>query len=267
MNSWEPIKTQIKQKYPNAFFDKIYELGGFIAGGYAKQLLFSASNIIKRDSEMRNIIMATDVDIFCRTKEAYSALSKFLHTKTMFTNEINDLFECFHYNEYDFDEDIGLMPPKIQLILPTDRPNAGDNIAYGSPAQLIKGFDFSVCAAAVEKEIDGYSIIIHPELFNDMYSKTLRIISVRCPVVLVWRIMKYVRKGFYLPTEDLAYIFEYWKKLGKAEQDEILQTSANLRQTKDLLESMRIAGTGGLNKIQVLIEADYNKLYRLIRFD
>lgn len=265
--NWEPIKTQIKQKYPSQFFNKIYELGGFIAGGYAKQLLFSASDIIKRDNEMRNIMLATDVDIFCKTKESYSALSEFLHTHIMFTSTIDGLFESFYFNEQDFHEDVGLMPQKVQLILPTDRPNAGDNLAYGSPTELIKGFDFSVCAAAVEKDIIGYNVIMHPELLNDIYSKTLRIISIRCPVALVWRIMKYVRKGFYLPTEDLSYIFEYWDRLGAKEKEKILQTSLNLRQTKSLLNFIREGNLNGLNETQGLINADYDKLYKLIRFD
>lgn len=266
---WEPIKTQIKQKYPSQFFNKIYELGGFIAGGYAKQLLFSASDIIRRDNEMKNIMLASDVDIFCKTKESYSALSEFLHTHIMFTNTIDGLFESFYFNEQDFHEDVGLMPQKVQLILPTDRPNAGDNLAYGTPTELIKGFDFSVCAAAVEKESDGtYSVIMHPELLYDIFAKTLRIISIRCPVALVWRIMKYVRKGFYLPTEDLSYIFKYWDdRLGAKEKEEILQTSMNLRQTKSLLQFIKAGNLNGLNETQGLINSDYDKLYKLIRFD
>ena len=79
--------------------------------------------------------------------------------------------------------------------------------------------------------------------------------------------MKYVRKGFYLPTEDLSYIFEYWDRLGAKEKEEILQTSLNLRQTKSLLNFIREGNLNGLNETQTLIQTDYDKLYKLIRFD
>lgn len=70
---------------------------------------------------------------------------------------------------------------------------------FESPEETILNFDFTCCSAA----IDGKNIYIHDTFFQDLASKRLIINSLPYPVSSLYRLQKYIKKGYTMCSGGL----------------------------------------------------------------
>lgn len=83
---------------------------------------------------------------------------------------------------------------------------------FPSASETIKEFDFTVCCAAV----DIHNVYTHETFFIDLAKRQLMINKLPFPLSTMWRMQKYIQKGYYMCSGEML-------KLSKAIGD--LQTN------------------------------------------
>lgn len=165
----------------------------FIAGGYARYCV----------TKEANPAIANDVDVFCKTVEAYEEHK----------NKFKELgFVVEHENKWSITYAKQLTAewsklPKIQLIKPVTTP---DGTLYGSVVDVLSAFDFSISRVAFLTE----TVALVDKTFEaDDKAKRITICSVTNPVKIVRRLVKYSKKGYFVQNWEIAKIFKKWDEL------------------------------------------------------
>lgn len=70
---------------------------------------------------------------------------------------------------------------------------------FPSASETIKEFDFTVCCAAV----DIHSVYTHETFFIDLAKRQLMINKLPFPLSTMWRMQKYIQKGFYMCSGEM----------------------------------------------------------------
>lgn len=70
---------------------------------------------------------------------------------------------------------------------------------FPSASETINEFDFTVCCAAV----DIHNIYTHDTFFIDLAKRQLMINKLPFPLSTMWRMQKYIQKGFYMCSGEM----------------------------------------------------------------
>lgn len=70
---------------------------------------------------------------------------------------------------------------------------------FPSPEMTITEFDFTVCCAAV----DSGKVYTHETFFIDLAKRQLMINKLPFPLSTMWRMQKYIQKGFYMCSGEM----------------------------------------------------------------
>jgi len=70
---------------------------------------------------------------------------------------------------------------------------------FPSPETTITEFDFTVCCAAV----DSGKVYTHETFFIDLAKRQLMINKLPFPLSTMWRMQKYIKKGFYMCSGEM----------------------------------------------------------------
>lgn len=206
------VEIKPRRHCPNeiaAILNGVNERDGYLAGGFVRWLV----------SELKQPRPYTDVDLWCRTPEAFDDLLAYLTEQcgdAIYNNWIGAMF--IHQGE------------RLQLIRP--RQEAGF-CTYGEPGDLIARFDFTVTIAAQtvidENERD---FIGHPRLLEDDRNGRLQIVNVNCPVAVLQRIAKYARCGWRIGLAESMKIFAAWEEASEQTRSEWLGQLEKLQQAE-----------------------------------
>ena len=189
------FKYQTKDAY---YFNKLKPLfpylkmtKGFIAGGVFKDIFL--------DKPFR------DIDFFFENEE------DFIKSRNAFIQDPSFKLKYRNGNAYGFiNESIQL---NIELICKK----------FGSPTEILNGFDFSVSKFALYSFNNDLYVKFHPLFFEDLSDKKLRFdLNERSPINQLKRILKYSRYGFIVESKDIHLLLNKINQLDSSAFDEIL---------------------------------------------
>jgi hypothetical protein len=201
-NKSEYDKCQIKrfQKVLNDLFDNFIQDDGFICGGFARVCL----------EEKEDFKDCSDIDIYCKNIEAFDRIKDRFLSDLYIEDRVSPIAISL---KYAFS---GKYP--IQLIKPFD---AGFiHTSSESVIEVLNNFDFTITRAAIyrveifsafDKTKKSYKLeaIADEDFFNS--SNTLVIKNIHCPVAQVYRIAKYIKKGFTVRTMEIVKVLMDWE--------------------------------------------------------
>ena len=164
---------------------------GFIAGGVFKDVFL--------DKPFR------DIDFF------FESESDFIRSRNIFLKDPNFKLNYKNGNAFGFINDLTQL--NIELICKK----------FGTPNEILNGFDFSVSKFALYRDDNDFFVKFHPLYFEDLSDKKLRFeLDDRSPIMQMKRVLKYSRYGFIAAPKDLHLLLNRINQLDCSEFDEIL---------------------------------------------
>jgi hypothetical protein len=128
--------------------------------------------------------MFNDIDIFAYTPEAYEELLRKMDFIAYSWSEKGKRQKKFYDCMISLAAPAGLA--NINIINPTDSD-------WTNPIEFLKNFDWTIAAVALCSEKSAYAYSI-----RDIRAKRLSLLSSQYPETIVYRMLKYVQRGFEL---------------------------------------------------------------------
>lgn len=195
---YESSTKEFLAKIPNSetkkYLVKVLSLmpsDAFIAGGAGLAIVIGDTSLIN------------DIDVYCANSDSAFAFAQSL---------LNEGFTYSHTTEFSVNFTKGELPP-VSIIKITYFDNA---------AHCVDSFDYTVCQFAVGPELAVYN----PMGITDFYRKTLEIHNLLPENDALYRLVKYVQKG-YTPSNDALNKIHKFIKNGNMIQGEIRPTIAS----------------------------------------
>jgi hypothetical protein len=176
----------------------ITDCNSFIAGGTVRAIY--------------NKELFSDIDIFSRTEIAHIAMKAALIDKGFEKKFENSTVARFTLNDFTYID--AVVPRKGKYLL-----------TYGTPADVISRFDFSVCRAAILNENQA---LVSSKFEEDCKKKKLRVEYMVCPLSTVQRIGKYGKKGYKISNKEVVKLFVEWGNRPESEKIAELLTKDNV---------------------------------------
>ncbi len=186
LNKYIPDEEKSAYNLAKEILDLI-EYKGYIAGGFATFLV---------DSDHQY----NDIDIFCKTPFAYTDIKNILLSKFEMEKESN--FSSY----YNSSKRGGISSSgNINLIKPN---KVQRNSSVGPPEKVISQFDFiNIQCAVYDPE---YAIVPNEmEFEHAMHKKLIKIANVQCPLSVLPRLFKYIKKGYTMEPIEMFKILDY----------------------------------------------------------
>lgn len=161
----------VLDKILNKVFPKGYQdLKFFVAGG-ACRAAFAKEQI-------------SDLDIYFEDGTAFKALNDYLDGNDDEKMSVIPILSTLNAETYSVNA------VKVQLI----------KKIYGTPEDIIKQFDFTVCMCAY---IPGKGFVMDEHFIEDIAARMLVFnINAKYPINSMWRVQKFEKKGYYLPAVE-----------------------------------------------------------------
>lgn len=198
-------------------FPIIKELGGFIAGGYARWCASPNPGLIPKDMDIFVPSEGVEDDIL-------SALNE-LDYQMYFDNKSTYNFCLPEYSAAVRSMDYGVIfgeefrnSFKVQVI------KWKEELDFTSLEKLLDHFDFSIIRCGF---LDDNTILADPDFWKDETMKFLRIKHIHCPVGTMIRAMKYKVKGYTFEPVDIVKLMEFWEKDMDAKKKEEVRKLIN----------------------------------------
>jgi hypothetical protein len=230
-----PIKrgfTEIRDLY-----ELITPLGGVICGGYARYVC----------SPSTHPILSDDVDVYCKTMEAFDTITAILESESFVKSFESDMSISYKRNKIEK----WLAMPEVNLIKPMIQYRI---VSVGTAEEIIGNFDFSVARAAI---ISPTECLVDEDFERDEKTKKIRIKNIHCPVSSARRCMKYTKKGYYVSLMEIVKLFLDWEN----RSEEYRMNLRTLVEKAATYNKENIENPGGLT------EEERALLYKLFSID
>lgn len=213
------LKIQRNQSLLKFLFENIIKEDGFLCGGFARVCVSTNSDVIP----------SQDIDIYCKSKEAYESISKRLELNGYFEKRKSETARTM---EYSFS---GNLP--IQLIVPLVE---GSVVLSSENVEIIlKNFDFSIARVGISSEtLKTEEAICDGNFKEDDEKKLLNIKNIHCPIAQVYRVSKYMEKGFWLPLNQILKIFKDWDGRDQEYKEKITGFTEKSDPTKEEVQQL-----------------------------
>ncbi len=199
---------------------KIIGKDGFICGGFARYCC----------SPLPLPVPSDDIDIYCYTEESFKALNSRLEGNKDFKKGKESPASITFRKA-------GL--PKIQLIKTL---KTGHVVLQGTPEEVIGNFDFTIARVAI---ISARKAIADKDFLKHEKRHKLVIRNIHCPLAQVYRISKYVSKGYWISTLQVLHVFSDWEN----RDADYRQQLVDKLNTKDLSKE-------DVNELEALLHID-----------
>lgn len=200
-------------------FDNMIKDDGFICGGFGRVSV----------SKNEEVIPSADIDIYCRDKEAFERISKRLEMNGYFEKRKSETALTM---QHSFS---GTLP--IQLIQPLNEGRV--LLASNNVEDILNNFDFSIARVAITLEsLQGNLAIADKDFEKDDSKKLLNIRNIHCPIAQIYRVSKYMEKGFWLPMKQVLEIFKDWDNRDQDYKNKILDTVKKEDPTKEEIQEL-----------------------------
>jgi len=201
-----PILRGLYELEHTGLLHEVVARNGIFCGGHVRWMCSPRS--------AAKLIPSTDIDIYPKDEVSFNIL-KNLFT-VMYALEVrheNAMSITYRVPKSADDHRLACLPP-IQLIKPVVE---GRIVSHGSMEEILSNFDFSVVRCGFPApDPAGMSPTHNPqamvdELFlHDEYRALLRIRNIHCPVSSTYRVIKYVRKGYWIRPMQMLGLFLDW---------------------------------------------------------
>lgn len=177
--------------------------------------------------------LTSDIDLYFPCEEDYTKCKKYLIEQSTITiskeEEGKTIITKFPKSKAKiiFEND------NVTKIIYKGRPYDLVKKWFPSAAETIKEFDFTVCCATVDIE----NVYVHDTFFIDLAKRQLMINKLPFPLSTMWRMQKYIQKGFYMCSGEML-------KLSKA----IGELQTNTPQGEESAIELQPISEGGLPK-------------------
>lgn len=178
--------------------------GGIICGGYAR---YCASQSVDPAS-------SSNIDIFVLHFDSFDCIANALVKLGL--QEIGDTPSAKTFRCTDKSNSLLSLFPDVQLIKPRDSKSA---ITYGLPTDIVGSFDFTVATAFLKNESVA---VVDKRFHRDEKAKKLVIKNIVCPVSTLYRIGKYIRKGYRISLFEYIKLLEYWVGMSNSKKSSLI---------------------------------------------
>lgn len=203
----------------------------FVCGGFAR---WSCSVANKLE-------MPGDLDIYCQDENTYKIARQLLESYTKLHAE-NDI-ACSFKKPEGYDNPL-FRVPKIQLIKPVVE---GAIVATGDLDWILQNFDFTVVRVGIDYERWKREVALaDADFLHDEREKILRIKNIHCPISSSYRCIKYAKKGYWIPANQILELFLDWENRDDEYRGKIIEF---------------------LHSEEELTQEDVDQLERMMRFD
>lgn len=204
-----------KNLLDNLFKNYIKE-DGFICGGFTRNCLLELKKPV-----------SSDIDIYCHTEASYELIkNRLIENGYEIRREtpMSIAYKVFFEGEFP-----------IQLIKPL---NKGHVITVGSVEEIINNFDFTIVRAGIYLK-DGVLVsLVDDDFEEDNKEKKLRIKNIHCPIAEIYRVAKYINKGFFLPVLESLKILNDWLERDDEYKLAIMETIIKQNPSKEEIEHL-----------------------------
>lgn len=213
------IKIQRNQELLKNLFETVIQDDGFICGGFTRVCC----------SENKDIIPSMDIDIYTKGKEQFEAISKRLELNGYFEKRSSETARTM---QYSFS---GKLP--VQLIAPLTEGHvflASDNVE-----EILNNFDFTVARVGITKEsLEKNEAIADIDFSEDDSKNRLNIKNIHCPIAQIYRVSKYMEKGYWLPMKQTLKIVMDWETRPEDYKNKILEVVKKEDPTKEEIQEL-----------------------------
>lgn len=200
-------------------FDNIIREDGFICGGFAR--VCTSTN--------KEIIPSGDIDIYCKNKDSFDRIANRLETNGYFEHRKSETALTMHHS---FN---GSLP--VQLIMPLNEGHvllSSENIE-----EILNNFDFSIARVGITSaSLLIEQAIADKDFVKDEETKRLNIKNIHCPIAQIYRVSKYMEKGYWLPMAQILRIFADWDNRDPDYKRKITDVSLKQNPTKEEIQEL-----------------------------
>lgn len=195
-------------------FDKFIQDDGFICGGFVRVSI----------STLKEVPPCSDIDIYSKSQDAYDRIVERLKLAGYYEQFVSDVANMM---KYSFSNDI-----PIQVIKPINQSNlitASNNIY-----DILEGFDFSISRIAITKDsLETSKAIADINCIEDENNKKLNIKHIHCPISEIYRISKYMKKGYWINIAEVVKVLEDWRSRDESYRNKIMETINKVNPTQE----------------------------------
>lgn len=213
------MKIQRNEEVLKDLFENVIHADGFVCGGYARLCL----------STNKNPVECGDIDIYCRGDKQYEKILARLKRLGYYEKRAS---EAANTMTYSFG---GSLP--IQLIKPLNKGHV--LLSSENVEDILNNFDFTIARAAITFDtIDTSEGIADKDFPQDEIKKNLRIKNIHCPIAQVYRIGKYLEKGYWCNIKSIIQVFEDWNDRDDDYKRKILSTIQKEEPSKEEIREL-----------------------------
>jgi hypothetical protein len=174
-----------------------------ILGGYVRYMC----------SPSKKVSPASDVDVYCETKEVFEHLRRVFKEEKFEMKAENDL--ALTYKPFEKDH-LMFGCPQVQLIKPMQE---GVVVTEGGMEKILENFDFTVVRIGL---LNPSEALADADFMHDEEKRQLRIKNIHCPISSSYRLMKYRVKGYWPPTFEVLKLFLDWDERDEEYKQKIM---------------------------------------------
>jgi hypothetical protein len=213
------LPIQRNQELLKTFFENIIKDDGFVCGGFGRVSV----------SKNKDLIPSMDLDIYTKGKDQFEAISKRLELAGYYEFRKSETARTMHYSFK------GALP--VQLIMPLNEGNV--LLSSENVEDILNNFDFSIARVAITKEsFEKNEAIADVDFEKDDARKHLNIKNIHCPVAQVYRLSKYMEKGFWAPIIQIVKVLEDWENRGDEYKSKIRDTIMKEDPTQEEIQEL-----------------------------
>lgn len=217
LTKFTKIAIQRNQSLLKHLFENVIKEDGFICGGFGRVS-------VSKNSE---VIPSADIDIYCKDKDSFDRISNRL--------ELNGYFEKSETARTMQHSFSGALP--VQLIMPLNEGRV--LLSSNNVEDILNNFDFSIARVAITSQsLSENMAIVDVDFEKDDEKKLLNIKNIHCPIAQVYRVSKYMEKGFWLPMKQTLKIFEDWDNRDSDYKSKIFETVKKEDPTKEEIQDL-----------------------------
>lgn len=212
-----PIKRN--QELLKNLFETVILDDGFICGGFSRVCV----------SENADVIPSGDIDIYTKGKEQFEAISKRLELNGYFEKRNSETARTM---QYSFS---GKLP--VQLIAPLTEGHVF--LASENVEEILNNFDFTIARVGITKEsLEKNEAIADVDFKEDDSGNRLNIKNIHCPIAQIYRVSKYMEKGYWLPMRQTLKIVQDWETRPEEYKNKILEVTRKEDPTKEEIQEL-----------------------------
>lgn len=207
------------QKELKIIFEALKGIEVFVCGGFAKWCC----------SPQKTPKMVNDIDIYSQTESAFNEACVSLENGGFKKGRESPAAVCYKDTQLKW---LGLfgrnsLKLEVQVIKPIKQ---GEVILTGESKDILANFDFTVSRVAIHSDM---SAICDVDFEKDEKESRLRIKAIHCPVNEVYRISKYIKKGYFCPVVEVLKLFPDWEGRGEDYRSKLMDLATKENPSED----------------------------------